>query len=116
LGEIEREEPVQALESLQLNLATLLEVDSWAGDKIVHDAGRREPGSQHAPHSGRSYRRSGRVRGVGLRRLLSPRVCSDRSPARPLADAGGEGAGPCRTGESIAANPTLIPYSSHQIV
>lgn len=35
-GEIGREEPVQAFESFQLHLATLLEVDSRAGDKVVH--------------------------------------------------------------------------------
>jgi len=42
LGEIEREEPVQPFESFQLNLATLLEVDSRAGDKVVHHVGHRD--------------------------------------------------------------------------
>lgn len=41
-GEIDGEEPVRAVEAFQLHLATLQEVDTRAGDKVVHHAGHQD--------------------------------------------------------------------------
>src|SRR3954451_8729028 len=41
-GEMDREEPVQAVEAFQFHLAALEEVDSRTGDEVVHHVGHQD--------------------------------------------------------------------------